>query len=77
MQGFYSYGDTVTYTCDEGYRLEGNGTLKCIVTYTCDDSYHLEGNSNQKCTENNAIWDSALPVCIGRYKPHKHIQQYM
>ncbi|XP_078664783.1 sushi, von Willebrand factor type A, EGF and pentraxin domain-containing protein 1-like [Branchiostoma floridae x Branchiostoma belcheri] len=38
VNGGRTYGDTVTYTCDVGYRLDGTGTRVCLATAAWSDT---------------------------------------
>ncbi len=31
--GLYDHGDQIVFTCDAGYEMEGDSTIKCVYGY--------------------------------------------
>ena len=47
-------GDSVTYTCNDGYEIQGDGTMTCGATGTWD-------NTRPLCVESKRLLPITLP----------------
>ena len=50
--GLVDYEDTVTTTCDAGYRMNGMQTVTCLEDRTYDGTALCEGLANNSCDAN-------------------------
>ena len=47
----FTCGDTVTYTCNDGYEIQGEGTMTCGATGTWDNTRPLCVESKRNSLE--------------------------